>query len=315
MAEPAPLLATAAAPVPAGAAATWFRGSRGLRLRAALFPATGTPRGSVILSGGRTEPIEKYFEVARELTARGFVVLAHDWRGQGLSARLAADPMKGHARGYRDFLVDYRCLLDAFEDRLPKPWLAVSHSMGGCLTALALAKGERRIEGAVLTAPMFGLHLGGLPPWLAGLLAGGLTRVGLGLGGPGGEHAAPPAPFEDNILTHDPARYARNVEQVLQHPELSLGPPTWSWIDFAMSAIADLQRGPDITHVAVPVTVLAAGDDKIADNAGLRLVTSRMPKGRYVEIPGASHEILQETDVLRAPFWTAFDALAGGAAA
>ena len=32
--------------------------------------------------------------------------------------------------------------------------------------------------------------------------------------------------------------------------------------------------------------------------------------GRYSEIPGAYHEILQETDDIRAAFWGAFDAAA-----
>jgi alpha-beta hydrolase superfamily lysophospholipase len=43
----------------------------------------GPPRGSVVVSPGRSEPIEKYFEVVQDLLDRGFVVLVHDWRGQG----------------------------------------------------------------------------------------------------------------------------------------------------------------------------------------------------------------------------------------
>ncbi|MDI1364796.1 MAG: alpha/beta hydrolase, partial [bacterium] len=105
---------------------------------ACLFPAgqssTGGPRGSVIVSPGRSEPIEKYYEVVDDLLARGFAVLVHDWRGQGLSARALPDRLKGHAKGFKPFLADYTALLDAFEDRLPKPWIAVGHSMGGCLT-------------------------------------------------------------------------------------------------------------------------------------------------------------------------------------
>jgi lysophospholipase len=42
----------------------------------------------------------------------------------------------------------------------------------------------------------------------------------------------------------------------------------------------------------------------------LRLVTDRFPRGEYIEISGAYHEILQETDDLRAVFWREFDALA-----
>ena len=125
MAEPAPLVATPQAPLPPRGAAEWFAGVDGARLRAALFTPTGTARGSVVLSGGRSEPIEKYAEVIAELLGRGFAVLVHDWRGQGLSHRELPDRLKGHAKGYETYLGDYKSLLDAFEPRLPKPWKVI----------------------------------------------------------------------------------------------------------------------------------------------------------------------------------------------
>jgi lysophospholipase len=308
LAEVAPLYGMDAAPVPEGAVAECFTGAGGARLRAALFPAKGIPRGSVVLSGGRTEPIEKYFEVIGELTGRGFVVLAHDWRGQGLSQRLLPDRLRGHASGSGDFVTDYAALIAAFEPRLPKPWLAIGHSMGGCLTALVLARGETRFAGAVLSAPMLGLYTAPIPPPLTRLLAGMLTSIGVGGGStPGGDAAS----FETNILTHDPRRYARNVGQVAAYPDLALGAPTWSWLAFAFSAMRELQKGPGVPKVEIPVTIVAAGEDRIIDNAGTRLVASRFLNGRYVEAPGAFHEVLQETDEIRAVFWREFDALAG----
>jgi lysophospholipase len=311
LAEVAPLYGTDAAPVPEGALAEWFVGAGGARLRAALFAAKGKVRGSVVLSGGRTEPIEKYFEVIGELTARGFVVLAHDWRGQGLSQRLLPDRLRGHASGSGDFVTDYAALIAAFEARLPKPWLAIGHSMGGCLTALVLARGEQRFAGAALSAPMLGLLTSPFPTPIARLLAGALTLVGVGGGStPGGDAAS----FESNILTHDPRRYARNVGQVAAYPDLALGAPTWSWLAFAFSAMGELQKGPGVPKVVIPVTIVAAGEDRIVDNAGARLVASRFPKGRYVEAPDAFHEVLQETDAIRAVFWREFDALAADVA-
>jgi lysophospholipase len=304
--EAAPLYGTDAAPIPQGAAAEWFAGAGGVRMRAAIIPAEGAPRGSVILSGGRTEPIEKYFETAGELAARGFTVLCHDWRGQGLSHRLLADRLKGHAVGANDFVADFAALIAAFETRLPKPWIAIGHSMGGCLTALVLARGEKRFAGAVLSAPMLALHTAPTPPAVTRILALALTAIGLGgLGTPGG----PVAAFEDNLLTHDTARYARNIGQISEHPELALGPPTWSWLDFAFRAIHDLQSGPGVPKIEIPVTIVAAGADLIVDSAGAQVVASRMPHGRCVVAPGAYHEILQETDDIRAIFWREFDAL------
>ncbi len=310
-ADPAPLVATPAAPVPPGGEAAWFQGAGEVRLRAALFPASGTPRGSVVLSGGRTEPIEKYFEVIEELRGRGFTVLAHDWRGQGLSHRLLPDRLKGHAAGYKDFVADFSALIGAYESRLPKPWIALGHSMGGCLTLLALALGQTGFAGAVLSAPMLGLHTGPIPQPIGKALATTLTSAGRG----GSEVQAKannhePQPFEGNALTHDRARYERNQAQVEACPDLALGGPTWGWLDFAFKAMGVLNSGPGVPKIDIPVTVVAAGGDKVVNVAAQRRVTARIPHGRFVEIPGAYHEILQETDDLRSQFWGEFDALA-----
>jgi lysophospholipase len=311
LATSAPLVGTLAAPVPEGAAAEWFTGAGGARLRAALFPAAGPPRGSVVVSPGRTEPIEKYFEVAGALAARGFVALIHDWRGQGLADRLLPDPLLGHATGYADFLADYAALLTGFEARLPRPWIALGHSMGGCLTLLALAEGERRFAAAILSAPMLGVRIGAAPRPAVRALASALTVFGRG-GRPVPGPAAVSTPFETNIVTHDPIRYARAVGLVEACPDLALGLPTWGWLDFAFVATSRLARGPGAARIDIPVTVVAAGDDRLVDNTALEAVTARLPRGRYVEIPGAYHEILQETDDVQVVFWREFDALAAG---
>ncbi|HYD44302.1 MAG TPA: alpha/beta hydrolase [Phenylobacterium sp.] len=306
----APLIATAAAPIPPRGGAEWITGFGGARLRAALFAPEGTPRGSVVLSPGRTEVIEKYFEVVGELTARGFVVLVHDWRGQGMSHRALPDRLKGHAIGYRDFLEDYDLLLAAFEARLPKPWIAVGHSMGGCLTALALAHGQAsHFAGAVLSAPMLGLaaarRMAGarLLAWISARFRSG----GYVFGQPGDPFGSD---FASNSLTHDPARFARQCGQVAECRDLALGAPTWGWLDFAFTATGWLARPQNAARIALPLTIVAAGDDKLVDNDGSRRLAAQAPDARYVEIPGAYHEIMMETDDVRAVWWREFDDLA-----
>jgi lysophospholipase len=122
------------------------------------------------------------------------------------------------------------------------------------------------------------------------------------------------APFEGNILTHDPVRYARNLALVEAAPDLALGLPTWGWLDFAFSATRELQSGPGVMRVNIPVTVLAAGEDALVDNAALRHVAARLPHGRFELVPGARHELFQETDEIQAQVWSAFDELAGATA-
>lgn len=307
MTDQAPLVSTAEAPVPANGTAEWFSGVGAVRLRAALFLPEGAPKGSVVLSGGRTEPIEKYYEVVGELQQRGFVVLVHDWRGQGLSHRLLEDRLKGHAKGFADFVEDYRALLAHFAGRLPKPWYAIGHSMGGCLTLLALAHGVGDFKAAVLSAPMLGLQTGNRPRRAARALAWLMARTrgeDYILGNPGDPHGET---FEANIVTHDPRRYARNKGLYAAEPLLSLNAGTWGWLDFAFMASAWLKRAPGVAAIDIPVLVMGAEQEKLVCNDDQREITARIPKGRWIEIPGAFHELFQETDDIRAKVWAEVD--------
>lgn len=319
MTEQAPLVSIAEAPVPADGTAEWFRGAGAYRLRAALFLPPilvegGKARGSIVLSGGRTEPIEKYYETIAELQARGFVVLVHDWRGQGLSQRLLEDRLKGHANGFADFVADYRALLAQFETRLPKPWIALGHSMGGCLTLLSLAHGVKGFSAAVLSAPMLGIQTRGQPKALARALAWLMSRVNPTdyiMGDPGDPHGSD---FTSNIVTHDPVRFARNAAIFKANADLQLGGGTWGWLDFAFAASSWLKRNPGVTRIDFPVLALGAEKEKLVDNADQQQIIARIPLGRWLQVPGAFHELLQETDAVRAVFWREFDALTASVA-
>ncbi len=307
----APLTATAEAPVPDGARGFWYEGARGARLRAAMFPAPGPARGSVVLSGGRTEPIEKYFEVIGELQQRGFVVLAHDWRGQGLSHRMLPARNRGHAESCADFLGDLRLLLARTQGELPRPWIVFGHSMGGALSALAVAKGVAEFEGVFLSAPMMGLAAVRRFPQGAALIA----KAMLGAGRAGHyvvQDSFEPllGPFEGNILTHDRGRYDRYSGQLEACLDLALGGVTWGWLDFALTAGSILGRTSTAKAVRVPLTIVAAQEDHLVLNGPSRRFAERAPQGRYVEIAGAYHEVLMETDARRALVWAEFDALA-----
>jgi len=312
MFEPAPLVATDAAPIPPGGEAEWFQGAGGTRLRAALFTPEGRVRGSVVLSPGRTEAIEKYYEVIGELLERGFVVLAHDWRGQGLSARELPDRLKGHARGYKPFLEDFAALLRAFEARLPKPWIMLSHSMGATLTLLAMIHGERRFAGALLSAPMFGVKTGKVPPLQARVSAWMQNALGRSARYLPGQARDPFAQdFETNVLTHDRARFARNVGLLTAEPQLALGAPTWGWLQFALSACAELARPERLRGITIPVMILQAEDERLVDNAAQAAAALHLLQGQLIRVPGAYHEILMETDLMRNFFLRVLDTLTG----
>jgi lysophospholipase len=159
---------------------------------------------------------------------------------------------------------------------------------------------------------MLGIQTGQIPAAVARLLAASLSGVGLATGLAAREGPTP-EPFDTNVLTHDPARYRRNLDQVATWPQLAVGSPTWGWLDFAFSATDRLARGPGTADIAIPLTVAAAGEERLVDNPSLERVAARVPAARFTVIPGAYHEILQETDALQALFWAEFDALAARA--
>ena len=308
MGEEAPLLSIPEAPAPPGAKAEWFDGARGLRLRAALVPHD-SPRGSVIVSPGRAEPIEKYFEVMGELAARGFTVLIHDWRGQGLSDRLAADRLKGHASGVEPFLQDFERLITAFQGRLPEPWIALGHSMGGLLTGLAAVENPGWFAGAVLTAPMMGVLTGGRPLRTVRFQARTARRLGFGASYLPARTDPLAVTFADNVLTHDETRWNRYKAQLEAWPDLRLGGITWGWLDFALKATARAALHARTANLKGRVAMLTAGQEQLVDNAATAAFAERVG-ARLVGLAGARHEILMETDDIRAVFWAEFDALA-----
>jgi lysophospholipase len=306
---PAPLISIPEAPVPGGAQAKWIAAADGVLLRAALFPAKGAVRGSVLLSPGRTEPIEKYFEVIEDLAGRGLVVLAHDWRGQGLSQRLLPDRLRGHAVGFQGYLDDHEALLDAYADVLPRPWISLGHSMGGCLELLALVQGETRLDACFLSAPMLAISTRPWPAWMALRIVRTLKLLGraqdyaLPTYDPAGDR------FGFDRLTHDRARYERYKAQLKACPDLAIGALTWGWLDFALQAGAAIAAPGALEAIDIPVSIVAAAHDHLVLNAADREAARRLPKGAYLELDHAFHEILMEADAVRDRVLAAFDQL------
>ncbi len=311
----APLMGVPGASAPPGGQGEWFRGAGGLRLRAAFWtPSTAVapaPRGTVVLSPGRTEPIEKYFELIGNFLARGFCVLAHDWRGQGLSARLLPDRLKGHARAAEEFLDDYARLLDAFQDKAPKPWIMVGHSMGAALNLMTLEHGETRFGGAVLSSPMLRIKTDKRSMWSVKLAVKWNLRHGKA-----GDYVLDNVDdpfehtFETDALTSDETRYELWRQQLYACPHLAVGGVTWGWLAVALDIGERVLKPKALKSVKIPVAIVQAGDDDRVWKQTNKWAAKRLGRGRYVEVAAAKHEVIMETDERRAVFLTEFDALA-----
>jgi lysophospholipase len=299
---------------PPGAVAHELVAVDGVRLRAARW-SPQEPRGTVVLLGGRAEFIEKYYETIGDLLARGLAVATMDWRGQGGSERQLRDPYKGHIDDFalyeRDFVALRR---DVLEPHCPKPWIGLCHSMGAAIALRIAREGRCPFDRLVLTAPMIGLY--GLPePRYARWLAEALDAAGLGgayAPGAGGRRPYSFGPFETNVLTSDPVRYARMGATLRAHPALRLGGPTVGWVHAALRLMREF-ADPDYPRgVTTPILVIASGADKVVQTRAVERFAARLRAGNLLVIEGARHEIMMERDAYRDLFFTAFDAFAPG---
>lgn len=307
----APIVRLNTDPAPDGLQARFVTAPDGVRLRAARAPAAkdAAPRGSVLIAPGRTETVEKYFETMRELAERGFATFVIDHRGQGLSDR-AAEGGRGHIDRFSQYGADFVHAVTSFpQDDLPRPWLGLGHSMGGLAMLELLLDRRLELTGAILSAPMTGLtvvtdvHL---------MAASVLSRLGQAKKFVPGGNFEPAPQFEDNEVTHDRGRYRRIMDRLAIAPELGLGDPTIGWTAAAYRAMRRTLASGALRALDTPLLILSAGEDGIIDNATHARIAKLAPGAVRVEIPGAAHEILSETDTIRGQFWAAFDAFVCG---
>lgn len=288
----------------------------GKRLRVAVWDAApGTPpRGVCVLLNGQTEFLEKYQEVAGELVARGFTVASLDWRGQGGSERLLPDWLKAHIHDFADYDADLAALMD----QVVKPLgggtpIALAHSMGAHILVRALHDQPRSFSAAVAAAPMMRALTRGYPRLVARAVCYAENATGHADDFVWGMAGRDPLKltFEDNLVTSDRTRYDRNASYLKEQSDLRLAGPTWGWLEAAYRSMAlTLSKGyPEA--IQTPVLITAAGRDRIVDIEAEREFAKRLPKGALLEFEDAEHEILMETDAIRARFWKAFDDFVG----
>lgn len=293
--------------------------TRSVVLRTARWgPSLGlSERGTIVVCPGRSEFIEKYYEVIADLRRRGFAVLVFDWRGQGLSHRQLRNRRKGHIWTFREFEDDLESVhSQVLEPYCPKPWFALAHSMGGPIVLSFAARHPQIFRRIVLSAPM--IDIAGLPmPNLARVLAKWACRFGIG------RHFVPLGrnralfmnTFEGNVLTSDEARFTRIAALLAAAPQLSIGPPTYGWLNAAFECIASLQQERFGRDFMTPTLVVMPGADVVVDRRAAERLASRLRTGTLVTVFGAKHEILMERDSLRQQFWSAFDAFIPGSPA
>ena len=264
-------------------------------------PADKAPRGSILFMPGRADFYEKYLETLAEWSAAGWDVSAADWRGQGASGRMTANPLVGDIADFSIWIADLRALWADWVRTTPGPHVLVGHSMGGHLVLRAVAEGAASPDAVVLSAPMLGFVTA--IPQLVQQIYG---KIMCWIGNP--ERMAwqasekPGSDSDDRIdlLTHDADRYSDELWWRAARPALEIGPASWRWVERAAASLEALRAPGVLEAVTAPVLVLAAKKDALVSWPAIEQAADRLPRGELVAWGAeARHELLREADPVR----------------
>lgn len=272
------------------------------------FSRPGRGRGALMFQGGRGDMIEKYLEAFSDWHARGWAVTAFDWRGQGGSGRLCANPHVGHCADFAPLIDDLAGMWRDWTAQQAGPHVIVGHSMGGYMVLRALLDGVIRADAVVLVAPMLGLR-SPVGSWLGTRVAQAMVRVGDPARPAWKSHERPGMLPRQRLLTADAARYADEDWWLTEQPDLRLGPPSWAWLAEAFTATARLRADSGLRRLTTPVLMLVADNDRLVDPHAAARVAARLPNATVERFGrGAAHELLREADPVRQRAMAAIDA-------
>ncbi len=296
----------------------YFTLKDGGRLRYAQFAATLKPKGTVLIVPGGREFIEKkYIECGRPLVEKGYRVFIYEPRGQGLSSRFleGTQRQRNHVPKFSTYLEDLRAFYSAIVCRaLCEPLYVHGHSLGAHILLRWLAEDRpSNVSGAFLTAPMISLtgmaaHMAGFGiSWASVRFFGHETLYAPMQHDFGGEDLV----FPNNPLTQDEERFKIMADYFAALPELTTGGVTWGWMLEALTSMNTVQTWPFLSKITVPVLALMGDQDAITPPMEVVPFLSMIPQARTQIIPGARHDLLNETAPLREEAWKHIDDFLG----
>jgi len=272
-------------------------GYDGAELRC-LLPRKNESETALVILGGRTEFIEKYSELIFDLRSLDISIYSYDHRGQGLSQRALQDGHKGHVEDFGEYVEDLNIFLKDIVGNSYRYVFVLAHSMGGAVTAAFQLKYPGHLDGAILSAPMFGINCFPLSPTLAAWVAGSAIVFGFGERYiPGGSPYRDGAPFHENLFTSSKVRFKINQELIRSDPLVALGAPTNRWLKEALLVAETVVERAGELHI--PILLLQSGADKVVSSRAQKLFCGRAAECQLRVIAGARHELLMERDSLR----------------
>lgn len=288
----------------------YFSPEKNFKIRYGIAHSFKKPADAIfLLLHGRSEFIEKYKEVARQLQEKGFQVISPDWRGQGLSSRELENRHKGHINRFDDYVDDLEALYLRTIEPQGLPVYILAHSMGGHIALRFMSRQPLKIKKAVLVSPMVDIALPVMIYPALKLLSKKMSKTLFAkkyiIGSR--DYSVKKAKFKGNNLCHDPEKYRILHNEIANNPDLALGGVTWGWLNAALESVEILKQDDIIGRITTPVLIISAQKDSIVSSKAQEKLSKKLPDCSFVSIKDAFHELLFEEPGINRQVWDAFD--------
>lgn len=288
----------------------YFSPKKNFNIRYGIAPSPEHPANAVfLLLHGRTEFIEKYKWIAKQLQKKGFQVISPDWRGQGLSSRELENRHKGHVNRFEDYVDDLEELYLRIIEPQGLPVYILAHSMGGHIALRFMNRHPSRIKKAVLASPMIDIALPALikpvSKFVSKRLSGTSFAKKYTMGSK--DYSVKHVKYKGNNLSHDPEKYWILHKEIENNPDLAIGGVTWGWLNAAFDSIRFLKQDAIIDKIITPILMVSAEKDSVVSSKAQKKLSRKLPDCRFLSIEGAFHELLFEESRIDYLFWDAFD--------
>lgn len=261
-------------------------------------------KGSIVISHGFSESLEKYKELIYYFVQAGFSVFGVDHRGHGRSGSLS----KTHATQVNIDSFDYYVSdLKKFVDEIVVPeskgdLILFGHSMGGCISGLFLERYPNYFKKAVLNAPMMKIDTGNTNPTLARILSKVVCAVGVGDKYVPGHSEFAPAPDFNGAATACEPRYIYYHEKMLNNEKLQRSGASYRWLKEGLKATKELTDSENTAKIKIPVLLFQAERDTFVRPEGHDKFIDGVKNGKKVFIKESKHEIYIERDFILFPY-------------
>lgn len=248
-------------------------------------------RANVVIVHGLSEFTKKYYEATYYFLTQGYNVFLYDQRCHGLSDRLTEKTELIHVDDFEDYVTD----LDVYIDEVVlkeqnKPIFLYAHSMGGAVACLYMRKYGKKINRAVLSAPMIEPSTGKTPAFLARFfmkreVSKGKAKAQWRFS----QEFNPEHPFKNSSDASE-ARFNYNLNMRKQNLYYQSTPMTSGWVYNSLILKKRLLRIAE--DISTPMLILSAEMDTVVNNKAQFDFEKKCESCEILTIKNAKHSML-----------------------